>query len=189
MAAPWVGVRVRVGDRRVRVRRPEGASPGGSEPRRLHEDPSRGLRRRYRSSGGRNSLPSVQRSGKMSPEFCRAGADAILPSSCRSSPDGKSPPPKVDGRRPDSSQEHLDASAWVGECLTLNIPEFNNFRGRSRSEGSVLSLRDILETGELSEECSLTGKCVAGILRRAAIREDLLPKGLAAALANASRLT
>ena len=96
---------------------------------------------------------------------------------------------KVDGRRQDSSQERLDASAWVGECLTLNIPEFNNFRGRSRSEGSVLSLRDILETGELSEECSLTGKCVAGILRRAAIREDLLPKGLAAALANASRLT
>jgi hypothetical protein len=35
----------------------------------------------------------------------------------------------------------------------------------------------------------LTGKCAAGILRRAAIRKDLLPKGLAAALANASRLT
>ena len=128
-------------------------------------------------------------SGKMSPEFCRAEADAILPSSCRSSRDGESPSPKVDGRRQDSSQERLDASAWVGECLTLNIPEFNNFRGRSRSEGSVLSLRDILETGDMSEECSLTGKCAAGILRRAAIRKDLLPKGLAAALANASRLT
>ena len=77
----------------------------------------------------------------------------------------------------------------VGECLTLNIPEFNNFRGRSRSEGSVLSLRDILETGELSKECSLTGKCAEGILRRAAMRGDRLPKGLAAALANASRST
>ena len=128
-------------------------------------------------------------SGKMCPAFFQAGPEKILPPSYRLSPDGRSASRAADGAGPDSSPEHLDATAWVGECLTLNIPEFNNFRGRSRSEGSVLSLRDILETGELSEECSLTGKCVAGILRRAAIREDLLPKGLAAALANASRLT
>ena len=128
-------------------------------------------------------------SGKMSPEYLRAGADAILPTSCRCSPDGRSPSPEEDGRRPDSSREPPDASAWVGECLTLNIPEFNNFRGRSRSEGSVSSLRDILETGELSEEYSLTGKCAEGILRRAERRKDRLPKGLAVALANASRST
>ena len=128
-------------------------------------------------------------SGKMSPEYLRAGADAILPPSCRCSPDGRSPSQEEDGRRPDFSPEPPDASAWVGECLTLNIPEFNNFQGRSRSEGSVSSLWDILETGELSEEYSLTGKCAEGILRRAERRKDRLPKGLAVALANASRST
>ena len=56
-------------------------------------------------------------------------------------------------------------------------------------EGSVSSLWDILETGELSEEYSLTGKCAEGILRRAERRKDRLPKGLAVALANASRST
>ena len=127
--------------------------------------------------------------GKMSPEYCRARKDAILPLFSHCFQGGKFPLRSESGKTQVSSRQLPELSAWVGECLTLNIPEFNNFRGRSRSEGSVLSLRDILETGELSEECSLTGKCVAGILRRAAIREDLLPKGLAAALANASRLT
>lgn len=128
-------------------------------------------------------------SGKMCPAYYRVGKELILPPSYRLSPDGRSASRAADGAGPDSSPEPQDATAWAGECLTLNIPEFNNFRGRSRSEGSVLSLRDILETGDMSEECSLTGKCAAGILRRAAIRKDLLPKGLAAALANASRLT
>ena len=128
-------------------------------------------------------------SGKMSPEYCRAGKEAILPPFYRCSSDGKSPSPSGSGRRPESSQEPPDVSAWVGECLTLNIPEFNNFQGRSRSEGSVSSLWDILETGELSEECSLTGTCAEGILRRAERRKDRLPKGLAVALANASRST
>ena len=126
-------------------------------------------------------------SGKMSPEYLRAGADAILPPSCRCSSAGTSRFRSGNGEMRDSSHARPDATAWVGECLTLNIPEFNNFQGRSRSEGSVSSLWDILETGGLSEEYSLTGKCAEGILRRAEKRKDRLPKGLAVALANASR--
>ena len=128
-------------------------------------------------------------SGKMSPEYCRAGKEAILPPFYRCSSDGKSPSPSGSGRRPESSQEPPDVSAWVGECLTLNIPEFNNFRGRSRSEGSVSSLRDILEAGPVSPEFSLTEKCAAGILRRAEMRGDPLPEVLRATLERASRST
>ena len=128
-------------------------------------------------------------SGKMCPAYYRAGKELILPPSYRLSPDGRSASRAADGAGPDSSPEPPDATAWAGECLTLNIPEFNNFQGRSRSEGSVSSLWDILETGELSEEYSLTGKCAEGILRRAERRKDRLPNGLAVALANASRST
>ena len=95
----------------------------------------------------------------------------------------------ADGAGPDSSPEPPDATAWAGECLTLNIPEFNNFQGRSRSEGDVSSLRDILETGPVSPEFSLTEKCAAGILRRADMRGDPLPEALRATLERASRST
>ena len=83
-------------------------------------------------------------SGKTSPAYYRASAERILPPSYRCSSDGKSGSQTESGERPDSSPEPPDASAWVGECLTLNIPEFNNFQGRSRSEGVVSSLSGII---------------------------------------------
>src|SRR5574344_663929 len=90
-------------------------------------------------------------SGKTSPAYYRAGKAAILPPFYRCSSDGKSPLPKeVIRAGPDSSPQPLDASAWVGECLTLNIPEFNNFQGRSRSEGSVSSLSEVLVRGRIA---------------------------------------
>ena len=128
-------------------------------------------------------------SGKMCPAYSRAGKEAILPPSYRSSSDGPCPFQTEAGERPESQHAPQGATAWVGECLTLNIPEFNNFQGRSRSEGSVLSLRDILETGPVSDEFSLTEKCAAGILRRAEMRGDRLPEPMQLTLTRPSRST
>ena len=121
-------------------------------------------------------------SGKTSSEYCRAGKEAILPPSYRCSSDGKCPSPSGSGRRPESSQEPPDVSAWVGEYLTLNIPEFNNFRGRSRSEGSVSSLSEVLVRGPIAKRYFLTERCAVGIYRRAEKRGKVLPPVLKAAL-------
>ena len=114
-------------------------------------------------------------SGKMSPAFYRVGKEAILPPSYRCSSDGKSGSQTESGERPDSSPEPPDASAWVGECLTLNIPEFNNFQGRSRSEGDVSSLSEVLVRGRIAPRYFLTAKCAAGMLRRVEKRGKQLP--------------
>ena len=114
-------------------------------------------------------------SGKMSPEYCRAGKEAILPRSCLCSPVGKSLSQRGNGNAQDSSPPLPADSAWVGEYLTLNIPESNNFQGLSRSEGDVSSLSDILETANVSPEFSLGAKFARGILRRAEERGEKLP--------------
>ena len=121
-------------------------------------------------------------SGRMSPAYYRASAERILPPSYRCSSDGRSPSPAESGARPDSSPPHPDASTWAGECLTLNIPEFNNFRGRSRSEGSVSSLSEVLVRGPIAKRYFLTERCAAGIYRRAEKRGKVLPPVLKAAL-------
>ena len=121
-------------------------------------------------------------SGKMSPAYLRAGKEAILPPFYRSSPDGRSPSRTAAGEEPDSSPPLPADFTWVGECLTLNIPEFNNFRGRSRSEGSVSSLSEVLVRGPIAPKYFLTEKCAAGILRRVGRRGKKLPEMLAAAL-------
>ena len=66
--------------------------------------------------------------------------------------------------------------------MTLNIPEFPNFRGQSRSEGSVSSLSEVLYRGKIARKYYLTAKCAAGILRRAAKRSRELPRILMDAL-------
>ena len=122
-------------------------------------------------------------SGKMSPAYLRAGADAILPAFYRSSSDGNlGSPTDGSGGRPDSSPVPPDASAWAGECLTLDIPEWNNFRGRSRSEGNVSSLWELLETGPVPARHYLTANCAGGVLRRAEKMKKPLPPVLEAAL-------
>lgn len=73
-------------------------------------------------------------------------------------------------------------SEWHGEYLTLNLPEWNNFRGQSRSAGSVSSLSDILVSGNIPPRYYLTVKCAEGILRRAARRGKTLPPVLKEAL-------
>ena len=121
-------------------------------------------------------------SGKMSPAFYRVGKEAILPPSYRYSSAGRSESPTASGERQDSSPERPDASTWVGECLTLNIPEFNNFRGRSRSEGDVSSLSEVLVRGRIAPRYFLTAKCAAGMLRRVEKRGKQLPAMLERAL-------
>jgi hypothetical protein len=60
-------------------------------------------------------------------------------------------------------------------CLTLSISDWP-------SDGSVCSLSDILETGDVPQRYYLSPKACAGILRRAAKRGKELPPQLLAAL-------
>ena len=66
--------------------------------------------------------------------------------------------------------------AWHGECLTLNTSEWNHTLAPSRSDGSVCSLSDILETGDHLSRYCLSPKACAGILRRAEKRGRALPE-------------
>ena len=120
--------------------------------------------------------------GRTSPASSQAEKEAILPDSYRCSPDGKSRSQTADGSAPESSPQPPDATGWRGECLTLSIPEFPNFRGRSRSEGAVSSLSDILVRGNIPRRFYLTVKCAAGLMRRAAKRGKDLPRILKDAL-------
>ena len=126
-------------------------------------------------------------SGKMCPVYFQAGPEKILPASYRCCADGKSKSPKEAGASVESSCLHRDALEWRGESLTLNIPEFPNFRGRSRSEGDVSSLSDILIRGSIPQRYYLTARCAEGILRRAERRGKPLPPVLKEALIRQSQ--
>ena len=121
-------------------------------------------------------------SGKTSPAYYQASAAKILPPSYRCSSAGRLRSPTGSGERRDSSPPPPDASTWVGECLTLNIPEFNNFQGRSRSEGVVSSLSEVLVRGRIAPRYFLTAKCAAGMLCRVEKRGKQLPAMLERAL-------
>ena len=126
-------------------------------------------------------------SGKMCPAYFQAGPEKILPASYRCCADGKSVCLTAGGESVESSPLHLDALVWHGEYWTLNIPEWPNFRGLSRSEGDVSSLSDILVHGSIPQKYYLTARCAAGILRRAERRGKPLPPVLKAALIRQSQ--
>ena len=125
--------------------------------------------------------------GKMSPRLYQAMAEKISPDLFPCSADGKSPCRVTVGGSPASSQTLPVISVSPGEYLTLNTPEFPNFQGRSRSEGSVSSLSDILIVGNIPPKYYLTVKCAEGILRRAERRGKPLPPVLKEALIRQSR--
>ena len=104
-----------------------------------------------------------------------------------SSAAGTSPCRMTVGGSQGSSPEPPVISVYAGEYLTLNTPEFPNFQGRSRSEGSVSSLSDILIIGNIPLKYYLTVKCAEGILRRAERRGKPLPPVLKAALIRQSQ--
>ena len=68
------------------------------------------------------------------------------------------------------------------ECLTLNMSEHAATPGLCHNGGDVCSLSDILETGDVPQRFSLTGKACAGIIRRAVGRGKALPPPLQHAL-------
>ena len=125
--------------------------------------------------------------GKMSPRLYPVMEDRILPGFCLSSAAGTSPCRMTVGGSQGSSPESPVISVCAGEYLTLNTPEFPNFQGQSRSEGSVSSLSDILIIGNIPLKYYLTVKCAEGILRRAERRGKPLPPVLKAALIRQSQ--
>ena len=69
-----------------------------------------------------------------------------------------------------------------GECLTFSTARHFNSLGPSRSEETVCSLSDILETGAVPQKYYLSAKACRGILRRAEKRGKVLPELLMRAL-------
>ena len=128
------------------------------------------------------SLESTGLCGKMSPLLFPAAEVRISDDLFPCSVDGMSRSLKADGENVESSPRLREDSEWHGEYLTLNLPEWNNFRGQSRSAGSVSSLSDILVSGNIPPRYYLTVKCAEGILRRAARRGKTLPPVLKEAL-------
>ena len=127
------------------------------------------------------------RSGKTFLVSCPAGPEKILPASYRCCAGGKSVSLSAGGESAESSRLLLDALDWLGEYLTLNIPEWPNFLAQSRSEGDVSSLSDILVRGSIPQRYYLTAKCAEGILRRAERRGKPLPPVLKEALIRQSQ--
>ena len=125
--------------------------------------------------------------GKMSPLHYQATVEKTSQDLFLSSAAGTSPCRETAGGSQGSSPEPPVISVYAGEYLTLNTPEFPNFRGRSRSEGSVSSLSDILVVGNIPPKYYLTVRCAEGILRRAERRGKPLPPVLKAALIRQSQ--
>ena len=99
--------------------------------------------------------------------YCPPTADATSPHSFRCSLDGTSMSRMADGETRGSSQTPQGDTEWLGECLTLNTPEFPHFRGLSRSEGVVSSLWDILIHGGVPQKYYLKANYAEALIRRA----------------------
>ncbi|OQA74786.1 MAG: hypothetical protein BWY31_04737 [Lentisphaerae bacterium ADurb.Bin242] len=98
-------------------------------------------------------------------------------------PGSRLPPPETDGEQPDLfATIGATASAWHGECWTLNLPEFPAFRSPSPSADGVCSLSDVLVTGNVPPQYYLSRTACLGILRRAEKRGKSLPEMLEKAL-------
>ena len=131
------------------------------------ESPTREDRSPSSLSGWLKGRMSAGWRGRTSLASSRAEADATLPLFSPPSPDGTSSRREADGGTRGSSPARPDSSAFRGEFLTLNIPEFPNFQGRSRSEGVVSSLSDAVEAGKAPPRYSLAASYAEALLRRA----------------------
>jgi hypothetical protein len=115
-------------------------------------------------------------SGKMSPEFSQAKADATLQAFWDASADGESMSLAEAGKIAESSKASPVPTLSHGELLTLNTSEFRN-------DAAACLLSDILETGDHLLPYSLSAKACLGIIRRAAARnKPIMPELLAALL-------
>ena len=117
-----------------------------------------------------------------------AGATSRL--SSLNSSDGTSKSQTADGKTRDSSPTRPDASAFRGECWTLDIPEFPHFQGRCRSEGVVSSLSDVVIAGRVPQKHCLAANYAVAMLARAERVGYAMPPALENVLReSASRLT
>jgi hypothetical protein len=91
-------------------------------------------------------------------------------------------PKRLATSQPSAPPFRNSGMVWRGECLTLNLSEWNDTRVPSPSDVGVSSLSDILETGDLPPHVYLSQEACAGILRRAADRGKTLPVPLEVAL-------
>lgn len=99
----------------------------------------------------------------------------------RSSPnssDGTSKSPPAGGETRGASPMRPDASAFRGECWTLDIPEFPHFQGRCRSEGVVSSLSDAVIAGRVPQKHCLAANYAEAMLRRAERLGYVMPQTL-----------
>ena len=106
-------------------------------------------------------------SGRTSQPFLPSMADATLPRSSQNSSGGTSKSRTAGGETLASPPTRPDASAFRGECWTLDIPEFPHFQGRCRSEGVVSSLSDAVIPGQVPQKHCLAANYAAAMLRRA----------------------
>lgn len=95
--------------------------------------------------------------------------------------------PETDGTRVLISRpsSHSFSNAGMGSptgFLTLSLPEWTATLVPCHSDGSVSSLSDILETGDVPQRYYLSAKACAGILRRAENLGKVLPDPLLRAL-------
>jgi hypothetical protein len=89
----------------------------------------------------------------------------------------------TDGRLAPSSEGWQNSGMGSPtECWTLSTSEWTGLSVPFRSDGSVCSLSDVLEAGNVPPRYFLSAKACRGILRRAAKRGKELPGLLALAL-------
>ena len=133
-------------------------------------------------------VQSLQRIGpsgwfsRTSPVCCQVEPDKTLQDFWASSRAKASARLKGAGSQPASSQESPTPTALPTECWTLSLPEYTATLVPSHSDGTVCSLSDILETGDVPRRYFLSAKACAGILRRAESQGRALPPHLLAAL-------
>ena len=94
-------------------------------------------------------------------------AGATSPRSSPNSSGGTSKSPTAVGEPQGSSRTRQGASAFHGECWTLDIPEFPHSQGRCRSEGVVSSLSDAVIAGRVPQKHCLAANYAVAMLARA----------------------
>ena len=104
--------------------------------------------------------------------------DETSPRFSPNSSDGTSKSRTTGGETLASSPTPPDASAFRGECWTLDIPEFPHFQGRCRSEGVVSSLSDAVIAGKAPQRYCLAANYAEAMLARAARLGYALPPTL-----------
>ena len=128
--------------------------------------------------------------GRMSRLSCPSTEGATSLPFSRSSSGGVSSRPPPDGETLESSPALQNASAFRGECWTLDIPEFPHFQRRCRSEGVASSLSDVVIPGPVPQKYCLAVSYAEALIRRAERLEYRLPPALESVLRqSASRLT